>query len=80
VFSLVRENDVRSALALWNEFAGDIPLLFQEPNPAPVKYCLSRMGLIRSAEVRLPLTGISGGLKSKLDGAFNPGACKQQDR
>ena len=36
-----------------------IPLLFAEPNPTPVKYCLKKLGLIESDEVRLPLVNIS---------------------
>ena len=44
-----------------------IPLLFKEPNPTPIKYCLSRLGMIYSDEVRLPLVNISDNLKEELD-------------
>lgn len=44
-----------------------IPTLFGESNPMPLKYCLWRLGLIRSAECRLPLTNISAGLATTLD-------------
>ena len=32
-----------------------MPVLFREPNPMPIKYCLWRHGLLRSPECRLPL-------------------------
>ncbi len=48
-----------------------IPLLFAEPNPTPVKYCLKKLGLIESDEVRLPLVNISKELEEKLDTFFN---------
>jgi 4-hydroxy-tetrahydrodipicolinate synthase len=70
-FAAIRErvgaNDGEGALALWRELA-DLPrLLFAEPNPAPIKHWLWRAGLIASAEIRLPLTGISAGLAERLD-------------
>ncbi len=63
----VDKNDHKTALDTWKTFERVIPLLFKEPNPAPIKYILAKKGLISSAEVRLPLTGISEGLKSELD-------------
>lgn len=63
----IRGNDHRQALAEWRQVSAPIPLLFAEPNPTPVKYCLQRLGLIKSAEARLPLTEISTGLAGKLD-------------
>ena len=41
--------------------------LFKEANPMPIKHCLWRRGLIRSAECRLPLTRISGALAAELE-------------
>jgi len=70
VYRLVRANDHQGALKAWRRLAEFVPLLFAEPNPAPIKYCLHRMGLIRSLETRLPLTEISGALKTKLDRAL----------
>ncbi|MDP4089241.1 MAG: 4-hydroxy-tetrahydrodipicolinate synthase [Bacillota bacterium] len=67
VYDFIKSNDHESALKLWKSLHEFIPLLFQEPNPAPVKYWLQRKGLISSEEVRLPLTEISLGLKEKLD-------------
>jgi hypothetical protein len=46
----------------------DLPrLLFAEPNPASVKYWLWRLGLIDSAELRLPMTPVSEGLAALID-------------
>ena len=61
------ENDHRAALEVWKSMEGFISLLFKEPNPAPVKYCLAKKGLIGSDELRLPLAGISDNLKRELD-------------
>jgi 4-hydroxy-tetrahydrodipicolinate synthase len=71
VYCSIRNNDHQSALAKWKEIAGFIPLLFEEPNPSPLKYCLHKKGLIRSPETRLPLTGISDHLKERLDAFFD---------
>jgi 4-hydroxy-tetrahydrodipicolinate synthase len=67
VYNKVKNNDLEAALPVWKKLYDFIPLLFKEPNPAPVEYCLKRQGLIESAEVRLPLTQISEQLKEKLD-------------
>jgi 4-hydroxy-tetrahydrodipicolinate synthase len=60
-------NDYQTALEIWKSIEKFIPLLFKEPNPGPIKYYLEQKGLIKSPEVRLPLTGISDGLKKELD-------------
>ncbi|MGA2615900.1 MAG: 4-hydroxy-tetrahydrodipicolinate synthase [Spirochaetia bacterium] len=70
---LVQQNDHRAALQEWNRISRVIPLLFKEPNPAPVKYVLARKGLIRSEEVRLPLAPISEGLKKTFDTLIDDG-------
>jgi 4-hydroxy-tetrahydrodipicolinate synthase len=67
VYQRIKENNHEAAFELWKQLYDIIPLLFKEPNPAPVKYCLYRLGLIDSPEVRLPLTEISDTLKGKLD-------------
>lgn len=61
------ENDTEAALKIWKELYEFIPLLFKEPNPAPIKYCLNKQGLIDSPELRLPLTEITDSLKEKID-------------
>jgi 4-hydroxy-tetrahydrodipicolinate synthase len=67
IYNLMKDNNFQKALEIWKDLAEIIPNLFIEPNPAPVKYCLMRKGLIKSSETRLPLTGISNILKKKLD-------------
>jgi 4-hydroxy-tetrahydrodipicolinate synthase len=66
VYRHMQNNDHGAALAVWRQLAPLIPPLFQEPNPAPVKFLLHKLGLIRSPEVRLPLVEISEELKEKL--------------
>ena len=63
------DNDHRAARAVWARLEPLVPLLFQEPNPMPIKHCLWRQGLIRSAECRLPLTQVSAALGRELDRA-----------
>ena len=67
VLNFIDKNDQKSALAEWKSIEKFIPLLFKEPNPAPIKYYLAKKELIKSAELRLPLTGISECLKKELD-------------
>lgn len=67
VYNKIKENDLEAALKIWKPLYDFIPLLFKEPNPAPVKHCLNKLSLIDSSEVRLPLTEISDQLKEKLD-------------
>ncbi|MCB0347392.1 MAG: 4-hydroxy-tetrahydrodipicolinate synthase [Bdellovibrionales bacterium] len=42
-------------------------LLFKEPNPAPVKYILKKMGIIESDELRLPLVTCTASLAGEID-------------
>lgn len=67
IYKDIKENNAEEALATWKELYPLIPLLFEEPNPAPIKYCLNSQGLIDSPELRLPLTEISEELKVKID-------------
>jgi 4-hydroxy-tetrahydrodipicolinate synthase len=55
------------ARAGWRTVSTMIPTLFGESNPMPIKYCLWRLGLLRSPECRLPLTHVSDGLAATLD-------------
>jgi len=66
VYNHMQNNDHSSALTEWRKLIHFIPYLFQEPNPAPIKYILHRMGLIKSSEVRLPLVDISEDLQKSL--------------
>lgn len=67
IYKLVKENNHKEALEKWKTLYDMIPLLFSEPNPAPLKYCLKRIGLLDSDEVRLPLVTITKELENKLD-------------
>jgi 4-hydroxy-tetrahydrodipicolinate synthase len=67
VYTLIKENNHKEALVLWGKLAAFIPLLFEEPNPAPIKYYLATKGLIKSSEVRLPLMEITDELKRKME-------------
>jgi 4-hydroxy-tetrahydrodipicolinate synthase len=64
---LLAAGDRAAARARWDAVADLTQLLFSEPSPAPIKYWLWRTGLIDSAEVRLPMTGVSTGLAARLD-------------
>jgi 4-hydroxy-tetrahydrodipicolinate synthase len=74
ILRLVSGNDHKGALAKWEPLSKVIPLLFREPNPAPIKYVLAQKGLIRSDEVRPPLAGITASLKTLLDGLIEKDA------
>jgi 4-hydroxy-tetrahydrodipicolinate synthase len=67
VFKKMKDQRQAEAFETWKLLFDFIPLLFKEPNPAPIKYCLQELGLITSAEVRLPLAEVSNQLKEKLD-------------
>lgn len=67
VFNLMGQNNHQQAFKTWKEVAEIIPLLFLEPNPAPIKYCLNKLGIIKSAEARLPIMPITAGLEEKLN-------------
>jgi 4-hydroxy-tetrahydrodipicolinate synthase len=68
VFDQLRAGALQAAVAEWDQLSSWIPLLFGEPNPAPVKAWLADQGLIRSPECRLPLTPVSEQLLAELRG------------
>ncbi|KOF56581.1 MULTISPECIES: 4-hydroxy-tetrahydrodipicolinate synthase [Clostridium] len=70
IYNKVIQNDHLGAFKIWKDVVGLIPMLFEEPNPAPVKYCLYKLGLIKSHELRLPLVSVSEELAKKLDSAL----------
>lgn len=74
IWESVQKNDARAALQEWNRLSSMIPLLFKEPNPAPIKYILAKKGLIASPELRLPLAPISDSLNSVLDALMAKGS------
>ncbi len=59
--------DREGALARWPALEGLARLLFAEPSPAAIKHWLWRTGLIASPELRLPMTGVSDALATRLD-------------
>jgi 4-hydroxy-tetrahydrodipicolinate synthase len=63
------QGDREGALACWKQISGLTRVLFAEPSPAPAKYCLAQIGLIDSAEVRLPMVEVSAELAALLDEA-----------
>jgi 4-hydroxy-tetrahydrodipicolinate synthase len=74
VYQRMAANDHHGAHAVWSRREPLVPLLFREPNPMPIKRCLWRQGLIRSAECRLPLTRVSEALGLELDRMVGAGA------
>ncbi|NLT13543.1 MAG: 4-hydroxy-tetrahydrodipicolinate synthase [Clostridiales bacterium] len=70
IYNKIQNNDHQGALAIWKPLSKTIPLLFEEPNPAPLKYCLHEMSLIDSPETRLPLMSITEKLENKLTAAL----------
>lgn len=67
VYNKAKQNDHVGAFKLWKEVVDIIPMLFKEPNPSPIKYCLHKLGVIKSDDVRLPLVSISKELSLTLD-------------
>jgi 4-hydroxy-tetrahydrodipicolinate synthase len=67
VRSLLREGSIDAAQARWDSVSDLTRLLFAEPSPAAAKHWLSRIGLIDSAEVRLPMVEVSAELAARLD-------------
>lgn len=51
----------------FGRYEGLTNLLFKEPNPAPVKYILKKMGIIESDELRLPLVKATSALTKEID-------------
>jgi 4-hydroxy-tetrahydrodipicolinate synthase len=67
ICKLLAAGERDAALSHWRSVADLTRLLFSEPSPAPIKYWLSRTGLIDSAELRLPMTEVSAELAARLD-------------
>ena len=67
VRTLLRQGNREAAQARWNSIRDLTSLLFTEPSPAPAKYWLARVGLIDSAEVRLPMVEVGATLAAQLD-------------
>lgn len=70
VYNLVHDGVHKEALKKWKKLYTFIPLLFKEPNPAPLKYCLKELKMIKSLETRLPIVRISKDLEEELKNHF----------
>jgi 4-hydroxy-tetrahydrodipicolinate synthase len=77
---LFREGQHHAARERWDSVSELTRLLFAEPSPAPAKYWLSRLGLIDSAEVRLPMAEVSNELAARLDAEIARRAGQVPDR
>lgn len=71
IYKLINNNKHSEALEIWKVINKIIPLLFKEPNPAPIKYILKKLDLIECDEVRLPLVRVSEGLKNEINAQLN---------
>lgn len=60
LYRLVSENNFEAATDLHRRYYALFRALTIETNPVPIKYLLQRKGLIKSAEVRLPLCPLNG--------------------
>jgi 4-hydroxy-tetrahydrodipicolinate synthase len=67
VFELTLEGRFREAKISFDRLLPVIRLLFQESNPSPLKWLLSRQSVITSDTVRLPMTSITGELQSEME-------------
>jgi 4-hydroxy-tetrahydrodipicolinate synthase len=67
VRTLLRQGNREAAQARWDSIRDLTSLLFAEPSPAPAKYWLAGVGLIDSAEVRLPMVEVGATLAARLD-------------
>ena len=59
LYQLVSENNFEAAADLHRRYYALFRALTVETNPVPIKYLLQRNGMIKSAEVRLPLCPLS---------------------
>ncbi len=66
MIDLVVNNDVHAAAGLHRAMVPLVKDLFREPNPAPVKYALRKVGLDVGIP-RLPLVDVTGELAARLD-------------
>ena len=75
LYDACRNNQMARAERLWDRLLPATRLLFDEPNPAPVKSALALQGMIEEG-LRLPLTPCSAGLRQRLrsllSGQFRP--------
>lgn len=66
VYEQIRQGQLEASRQSFLTLLPLIRLLFEEPNPAPLKWLLAEQGIIASDTVRLPLTPISERLQQHL--------------
>jgi 4-hydroxy-tetrahydrodipicolinate synthase len=66
MYNMFQKNDIKRFGMLRDKLAPLHELVFAEPSPAPVKYALSKFGII-SNELREPLSPINVDLQRKID-------------
>ncbi|MBP3963873.1 4-hydroxy-tetrahydrodipicolinate synthase [Paenibacillus lignilyticus] len=66
LFQHVTQGEMTEAQHLFNSLSPLIHALFQESNPAPLKWVLAEQGLLDSASLRLPMSPISAELTEQL--------------
>ncbi|HEY0471735.1 MAG TPA: 4-hydroxy-tetrahydrodipicolinate synthase [Kribbella sp.] len=66
VFRDLTDGRREDALVTWNQLSPWIPLLFDEPNPVPLKAWLAEQRLISSPECRLPLVPATSALLAAI--------------
>lgn len=66
-----RDGSWSDAMAINRRFRDFFKHIFVEPNPAPIKYCLMRAGIIQSDELRLPLCEIADSTRELLDATLH---------
>jgi len=66
IYRRFREGSVEEAHAMFDELIPLMNLMFEEPNPAPVKWLLAEMGKIAHGTLRLPMVEIGEELRGKL--------------
>ena len=64
-YDACRRNSASEAEAIWQRLMPVTQLLFEEPNPAPVKSALALQGIIEDS-LRLPMTPCSNALRQRL--------------
>src|SRR5581483_10319047 len=67
IHTLITQGKHDAARERWDSLFDLTRLLFAEPSPSPAKYWLAQIGLIDSAEVRLPMVEVSAELARRLD-------------
>ncbi|QRG68719.1 4-hydroxy-tetrahydrodipicolinate synthase [Brevibacillus choshinensis] len=70
VYELAKQGEYDQAQQLFDSLVPMIQKLFQESNPAPIKWILTQQGILASDTLRLPMSPISQGLQQELKELF----------